>query len=176
MDATLTGRSYRAYGESFLVLDSEYVDDTAIIFQSRANISDGVNSVIPHFARFGTEIYTGLIHPIGESKTDILFCSKPLFMYDENPETFDDSDVSDVIPDEQSYIPIADHFKEVNHFKYLHSFISRGVTDSRDVEDRILKGRNVFESIRMSLFGSQYVRCRMLVFDQTASPKTSQFS
>ena len=58
MDATLTGRSYRAYGESYPVLDFEYADDTAIIFQSRANVSDGVSSITPHFARFGTEIHT----------------------------------------------------------------------------------------------------------------------
>ena len=32
MDATLAGCSYWANGESFPVLDSEYADDTAIIF------------------------------------------------------------------------------------------------------------------------------------------------
>ena len=63
MDATLKSRSYWAYGESFPILDSEYADDPAIIFQSRANVSDGVNSIIPHFVRFGNEIHTGLIHP-----------------------------------------------------------------------------------------------------------------
>ena len=60
--------------------------------QSRANVSDGVSSIIPHFVQFGTEICTGLNHPRGESKTEILFCLKPLFMYD-NPETFDDADL-----------------------------------------------------------------------------------
>ena len=73
MDATLTGRYYWAYGESFNVLDSEYADDTTIS-RSRANVSDGVSSIIPHFVCFGTEIHTGLIHPTGESKTEILFC------------------------------------------------------------------------------------------------------
>ena len=52
MDATLTGCSYRAYGESFPVLDSEYADDTPIIFQSHANVSCRDSSIIPCFARF----------------------------------------------------------------------------------------------------------------------------
>ena len=115
MDAMLTGRSYCAYGESFPVLDSEYANNTAIRFEPPAIVSDGVSSIIQHFARFGTEIHTGLIHPTGKSKADILFCSKSLFMYDDNPKTLDDVDLSDVIVDEQSYIRIFDHFKEVNH-------------------------------------------------------------
>ena len=48
--------------------------DTNKIFLSQANVSDGVSSIIPHFARFGAEIQTGQIHPTGESKTEILFC------------------------------------------------------------------------------------------------------
>ena len=72
MDATLTGCSSWDYGESILILDSEYNDDTAIIFKSHANISDGVSSIILHFACFGTKIHTRLIHPTGESKTDII--------------------------------------------------------------------------------------------------------
>ena len=109
-------------GESFPVLDSKYADDIALIFQSRANVSDRVSSINPHFSYFGAEIHTGLIHPKGESETEISFCPKPLFMYD-NPETFNHADLSDVSFDEQSSIPIVDHFK------YLGSFISRGVTD-----------------------------------------------
>ena len=86
MDATLTGLSYWTYGKSFPVLVSEYVDDKAIIFQHCVNVSDGVSSIILYFARFDTEIHKGLIHHRGESKIEILFCSKSLFIYD-NPET-----------------------------------------------------------------------------------------
>ena len=71
-------------------------------------------------------------------------------MYD-NPERFHDAEPSDAIVDEQSYIPIADHFK------YFSRFISRVVTDDRDIDVRILKAINAFGSIRKSLFGSQYV-------------------
>ena len=77
MDVTLKSRSYRAFGESFPVLDSEHADYTAIIFQSSANVFNGVSSIIPYFTRFGTEIHMELIHPRGESKTEFLYCSKP---------------------------------------------------------------------------------------------------
>ena len=50
-------------------------------------------------------------------------------MYD-NPETLDHADLLDVIVNEQSYIPIADHFK------YL--------TYDRDIDARILKAGNAF--------------------------------
>ena len=77
LDVTLKIRSYRAFGESFPVLDSEHADDAAIIFQSSANVFNRVSSIIPYFTRFGTEIHMGLIHPRGGSKTEILYCSKP---------------------------------------------------------------------------------------------------
>ena len=118
MDATLTGPSYQGYGESFPVLDTEYADYTVIIFQSRVNFSDGVSSIIPHLARFGTKIHTEFIHPRRESKTETLFCSKSLFVCN-NTETLDDTNLSDVIAPEQNYVPIIDHFK------YLGSFNSR---------------------------------------------------
>ena len=65
-----------------------------------------------------------------------------------NPETFAGADLSDVIVDEQSYIPIVDHFK------YLGSFNGRGVTNERDIDARILEAGNAFGSIRNSLLGS----------------------
>ena len=68
----------------------------------------------------------------------------------DNPETFDDADLLDVIVYEQSYITIADHFK------YLDSFISRSVTDDRDVDARILKAGNAFGSIRKLLLPSRH--------------------
>ena len=74
VDATMTGQSYRAYAESFPVLHYICADNTNKIFQSQANVSDGVSSIIPHFARFGAEIQTGQIHSTGESKTESLFC------------------------------------------------------------------------------------------------------
>ena len=144
MDATPTGHSYQAYGELFPVLNSEYADNTATIFKSYANVSEGVSSIILHLTHFGTEIHTRLTHPTRDFKTEIRFCSKPLFMYD-NPETFDDADLSDVTVDEQSYIPI------VNHFQYLGSLPTEELTDNC-INARILKAGNAFGSIQKLFF------------------------
>ena len=42
----LTGRSYRARGEKVLLLDSEYTDDTAILFANCEDLTNGVNRIV----------------------------------------------------------------------------------------------------------------------------------
>ena len=139
MDATLTGCNCRAYGEPFSALDSNYVDGTAIIFQSCANVSKGVSSII----------HVGVMHPREESKTEIFFCSKPESPTIQKLLLTLTSQMSFLM---SSYMPIFDHFK------YLFSCTSRGVTDIRDVAARILKGGTTFGWTRKSLFGSQYLQ------------------
>ena len=56
-DFTLTGRSYRAYGEEFSLTDSEYADDTAVLFESRSSTEAGVPQLMDHFARWGMEVH-----------------------------------------------------------------------------------------------------------------------
>ena len=63
------------------------------------------------------EVHTGNCEPRTDSKAEILFCPKPLSMY-QNPETYDEADLSDILIDNDRYIPV------VNHFPYLDSFIS----------------------------------------------------
>ena len=42
----MTGRSYRAYGEEFALNDSEYADDTALVFGSRSDCVTGIPLVL----------------------------------------------------------------------------------------------------------------------------------
>ena len=149
MDAILTGRSYRAYGEEFFLLDSEYADDTAMLFDSRENLTEGVSSIMLHFARFGMEVHSGKIEPRDDSKSEILFCSKPPCMY-KDPDTFDGTDLSDVLVGENRFIPI------VNKFTYLGSVVTRECTDE-DVNTRIKLAGNAFGSLRKCLFSSSQV-------------------
>ena len=146
-DFTMTGRKTNTNGEDFELLDSEYADDTALIFDSRRNIVRGSISVVRHFDRFAMEIHTGEIEPRTDSKTEILFCAKPIFMY-ENPETLDDVNLSDVIIDENRYLPI------VNQFCYLGSVVARDCTDENDVDVRISKASGAFGMLRKCLFSS----------------------
>ena len=94
-DAKMTGRSYRAYGDEFSLNDSEYADDTALIFDSRTDCETGIPLCINHFARFGMEVHSGPIEPKETSKSVVLFCSKPPSMYDD-PITFDNANLSDI--------------------------------------------------------------------------------
>ena len=58
-DSNLTGRSYQAKGEKVFLLDSEYADDTALLFDNHEDLTNGVISIVTHFARFGMEVHTG---------------------------------------------------------------------------------------------------------------------
>ena len=150
-DFILTGRSFRARGEDLPPLDSEYADDTAILFNSRDYLTKGVCSIVSHFARFGMEVHSGKIEPKEDSKSEILFCSKPKFLY-EKPDTYDDTDLSAVIIGENRCIPI------VAEFPYLGSIVNRECTDENDVNARIKKAGNAFGALRKCLFSSSQVR------------------
>ena len=160
MDDTLTGRRHTARGEEFAVTDSEYADDTAVMFPSREDLDDGVPKVIAHFARWGMEIHTGnrATTPPKESKTEILFVSKPEKMY-KNADTYDGADLSDIsLGQEGVYIPV------VNKFCYLGSWITRDGRDDLDVDTRIEKAGAAFGALRKSVFGSLKISMRAKKF------------
>ena len=84
------GRRPNAPGVEFAVEDSEYADDTAVLFPTRAGLEEGTPLLRQHFQRFGAEIHVG--KGKSKSKSECLFVSKPLKMY-ENPETFDNANL-----------------------------------------------------------------------------------
>ena len=149
-DAIMTGRSYRAYGEDLPLQDSEYADDTALIFGSREDTASGIAESMSHFARFGMEVHSGPVEPREDSKSVVLFCPKPSSMY-ENPETYDSLDLSDIIIGDR-YIPIVDKFV------YLGSMISRDCSDEADVQMRIQKASIAFGSLKKCIFSNSKIR------------------
>ena len=141
-DTKLTGRSYQAWGKKVLLLDSEYADYTAILFNNCEDLTNCVNSIVTHISvGFGMEVHTGKIESRGESKTEILFCSKPCSMYN-NPDSYYNADVSDITVSHDRYIPIVDHFS------YLGSIISTNCIDN-DVEARIRKAGSAFGALSL---------------------------
>ena len=149
----MTGRSYRAYGEEFALNDSEYADDTALVFGSRSDCVTGIPLCMKHFARFGMEVHSGPIEPRESSKSVVLFCSKPSSMY-EDPSTFDNTDLSDISFNDR-YIPIVDEFT------YLGSVITHDLSDEMDVDRRIQKAGNAFGMMRKCLFSSPVVKLKV---------------
>ena len=129
-DFIMTGRSYRAYGDEFPLSDSEYADDAAILFDSRASLDDGAPRLVVHFGRFGMEVHAGNTLSKKKSKSEVLFCPKPLQLYQE-PETYDNANITPVNLGEGNFIPI------VFMIVYLASIFSRDCTDKLDVENCI---------------------------------------
>ena len=74
-------------GDEFELADSEYADDTAVLFEDRTEAEVGVPHIINHFARFGMEVHQGDRHPKKGSKSEVLFCSKPLRLYEDKRDT-----------------------------------------------------------------------------------------
>ena len=111
-------------------------DDKAIIFNNCEDLTNSVNNIATYFAWFVMEVHRGRIEPRGESKTKILFCSKPCPTCN-NPDSYD-ADLSDVINHHDPYIPFVDHFS------YLGSIISTNCIDNNDVEVRIRKIGSAF--------------------------------
>ena len=102
-----------------------------------------------HFVQFGMEVHIGIIEPRAESKTEILFCSKPCFMYN-NTDSYDNVDLSDIIVSNDCYITIVDHFS------YLGIMISTTCTDN--VGARIRIARSAFGALSKSIFSSPFNR------------------
>ena len=149
-DYVMTGRSYRARGDEFSLLDSEYADDTAILFESRISLVDGVPLIMSHFALFGMEVHSGNTLQDKLSKSEIIFCSKPAIMYTD-PDVYDGADLSDVDLGNSLFIPV------VAQFIYLGSMLSRDCSDELDVKARVEKAGNAFGALRRCLFSSTQV-------------------
>ena len=92
----MTWRRYTAWGEELPLLDSEYADDTAVLFDNRNHLVEGIVNIVEHLACFGTEIHTGVLEPRENSKIEVSFCSKPFSFYN-TPDKFDDADLSKII-------------------------------------------------------------------------------
>ena len=148
-DFILNGRSYRARGgQEFNLPDSQYADDTAVLFTTRKSLEEHVPLLIGHFAKFGLEIHVG--KPGKDSKTEILFVPAPAKTYSE-PETFDNVDLSNVQLGNDTFFPV------VKKFCYLGSILTYDCSDTEDVTTRIAKASGAFGAVRYQLFSNRNV-------------------
>ena len=156
MDVILTGRSYQANGEEFALLDSEYADDTAVLFYSREHLTEGVYSIMSHFTRFGMEVHSGKIEPREDSKYKVMFIPKPSCLYKDS-DNYNNADLSDVVVGENRCLPIVDSFT------YLGSVATSSCTDENYVDTRIKNAGSSFGSIKKCLFASTQVSLNVKV-------------
>ena len=150
-DFVMTGRRFNAKGTEFTMEDSEYADDTAVLFDSRPAAETYSPLLITHFRKYGMEIHVGDTRsPDKPSKTEVVFVSKSPKAY-VDPITYDGVDLSPIKICSHTYLPV------VNKFCYLGSFISRDCKDYVDVTNRIRKAGNAFGALRLSIFSSRAI-------------------
>ena len=86
--------------------------------------------LMEHFKRWGLEVHAGSYSPHKDSKTEVLFCARPLWTY-QDKETLDDTNLDDISLPNGRFIPV------ISEFRYLGSYITRDGTDTKDVRARI---------------------------------------
>ena len=144
-DFVMTGRRSDANGNDFPVADSEYADDTAVLFTSRADVVELTPLMVKHFARFGMGIHVGTERKA--SKSEVLFVAAPSHTY-ADPETLDDQDLSVIDLGGGTFMPVVDKFR------YLGSWITRNCRDNHDVIERIKAAGSAFGALRRCVFSS----------------------
>ena len=147
----LTGRRPTAKGIPFELNDSEYADDTAMIFDSRQSVEKYCPLLLSHFMQYGMEIHTGDERkPDKNSKTEVLFVAAPSSTY-KDPGTYDNLNLGIIPLGNGKFFPV------VAQFCYLGSFLTIDCTDDVDVQNRIDKAAGAFGSVRREVFTNQSV-------------------
>eukprot|EP00978_Attheya_sp_CCMP212_P004158 scaffold9027_cov61-Attheya_sp.AAC.6 len=136
----LTGQNPRAEGKMFDLFYFLYVDDGAMLFDSRNDLIAGTNLIMEHFARFGLEMHVG--RGTKASKTECLYF--PAF--EKNYEMADTSNFE-----------VMDGFVQfTKQFKYLGSTISHNLHDTADIDARILQANMAMGALR------KYFHCKQV--------------
>ena len=95
-DFVMTGHRPTTRGENFALEDSEYADDTSILFDSRNDLEVYTPLLIKHFEKLGMKIHVGnRKEPNKPSKTEVLFVSAPPSCYVDT-KTFDNTNLQPI--------------------------------------------------------------------------------
>ena len=141
-DFILTGRRSTTKGIDFLLIDSEYADNTAVLFDSRESLETFSPLSINHFEKFGMEVHVGHCdQPNKSSKTDVLFVSAPPSSYAE-PTIFDDINLQPINLGNNRFLPI------VTKFNYLGTTLNIDCRDNEVVVFKIKRAGNAFGALR----------------------------
>ena len=142
----MTGRKPTARGVEFSLQDSEYADDTAVVFDSRDDLETYTPLLIEHFERFGMQVHVGYRNePNKPSKTEVLFVSAPPSQY-VNPESYDSTNLNPIELGNGRFLPVVDKCI------YLGTTLSSDCRDTEDITFRIKKAGSAFGALRKCLF------------------------
>ena len=138
-DFKMTGRKSSEQGDLVPVTDSEYADDTAVLFTSRLSLVASSPLLVAHFARFGMSVHVGANNQ--PSKSKVLFVAAPPHCYND-PATYDGADLTNIVFDDGTFMEV------VAIFCYLGSLLSRDCRDDADVANRIEAAGGAFGALR----------------------------
>ena len=133
----LTGQSPKAKGTLFDLFYFLYVDDGAMLFESRKDLIEGTRLIMEHFGRFGLEMHIGRNGK--RSKTECVYF--PAFV-----NKYDEADTSQ--------FAVQDGFVQFSkQFRYLGSVISFNLSDTADIDARLSQATKAMGALR------NYFRC-----------------
>ena len=130
-------------GAVCLFRTSEYADDAAVSFTSRADADTGIKELIAVFNKFGMEVHTGTAEK--PSKSVVLYSSPGSAQDDNQP------DLSPFQFDNNTQIPI------VPTFAYLGSTIDSSSADHADITARINAASRSFGALRKPIFSNRFI-------------------
>ena len=147
-DEVLTGRRHTTTGDRFEVSDSEYADDTAVLFDTRFTTEKYSPLLVHHFAEYGMEVHAGDDRtPDKIPKTVVLFVAAHPSVYTD-PATYDNTNLDRIELGNGRFFPV------VKQFCYLGSFLNRDCNDDDDIQARIDAAGGAFGGLRKSVFSN----------------------
>jgi hypothetical protein len=140
----LCGIKHSNLGTKFSFFNSFYVDDTALILLSRGELVTALKLVVSHFRRFGLTIHTGVRSKKRRFETEVIHFPGPV----QKSSAADTEDID-----------IEDRFMSFCiQFKYLGTFFVPELSDTADITLRIIKARNLFNSMNKQVLSNKKIR------------------
>jgi len=93
----------------FEMSDSEYADDTGLLFCDRGTVEAMAPKVNAHFARWGMQVHEKAPGD-RKVKTLVLFCAAPPASYTD-PSTYDNTNLADIVLPSGNVVPVVDKAK-----------------------------------------------------------------
>ena len=150
-DFILTGSKLITEGINFSLSDSEYIDDTAVLFDSREDLEKISPFLLNRFENFGIEVHVDHCNqPNKPSKTEVLFVSVPPSSYTVTTN-FDNRNLKPINLGNNKFLPV------VTRFSCLGTNLNIDCRNNKVVVFRITKAGNAFGTLRKCLLSNSNI-------------------
>ena len=147
----LTGGKLITKGINFSLNDSQYVDDIAVLFDSREDLEKFSPFLLNRFENFGIEVHVGHCNQSNKpSKTEVLFVSAPPSSYTVTTN-FDNRNLKPINLGNNKFLPV------VTRFSCLGANLNIDCRNNEAVVFRITKVGNAFDTLRKCLLSKSNI-------------------